>query len=82
MARRARWSEWASACVAIAQTTGVRARAMPAAMPRTTQPVSFRTRSTVTPAATATHRAENRFIRKAGSPNGCRTTDANQPSST
>ena len=34
------------------------------------------------PAATATHTAEKRFIRKAGSPNGWSTTDANQPSRT
>ena len=55
---------------------------MPAAIPRIVQPVSFRTRSTVTPAATARQMAENTFIRKAGSPNGWRRIDASQPSST
>ena len=50
--------------------------------PRMAERVRTRTRSTVIPAASATHRPASRFIRNAGSPNGWRTTEANQPSRT
>ena len=79
IATSARWSVCASAWVARLQAVGVRAIPRPASTPRIVERVSARTRSTVTPAATATHSAENRFIRNAGSPNGWRTTDASQP---
>ena len=82
MARSARCSECASACVPIAQTCGVSTSPSPATAPIQRERVSTRTRSTVTPAATATQIAENRFMRKAGSPNGWRRTDASQPRST
>ena len=75
-------SACASACVPMAHAIGVRASPSPATIPSATEPVRARTRSTVTPAATARQIADNRFIRNAGSPNGWRTTEASQPSRT
>ena len=55
---------------------------MPAITPSSVDRVSARTRSTVTAAATATDRPANRFMRKAGSPNGLSSTFATHPRTT
>ena len=79
IATNAKWSAWGSACVPIAQTIGVRAVPIPAAIPRTSEPLTRRARSAVTPAPTATRIADRMLIRSAGSPNGWSRTDASQP---
>ena len=63
----------------IAQAVGVSASPMPGRHSERQEARSARrTRSTVTPAATATQIVDSRFIRKAGSPNGWRS-DRRQP---
>jgi hypothetical protein len=49
---------------------------------RNVRPVSWRTRTAVSPIALATHRAPKRFIRNAGSPSGAKRADASHPSRT
>ena len=79
IATSAKWSACGSACVPIAQTIGVSAIPSPAAIPRASDPLSRRARSTVTPEPIATRIADRTFVRRAGSPSGWSTTDANQP---
>ena len=82
MATSSRWRACASACVPMDHTISVNARPRPAMTPSAIERVRARTRSTVTAAATATHSAASRFIRRAGSPNGVRTRLASQASRT
>ena len=66
----------------IAQVIGVSARPNAAATATGSGTASLRRSTRNVPAAAAVSRAESRFTRNAGSPSGCSTTDAAQPSST
>ena len=64
------------------QAIGVSARPTAPATASGSGTSSRRSRWTVIPAAPATSSADSRFMRKASSPSGCRTTDATQPTRT